>query len=97
MKLLEKLVTLAIPEHDISHSAKNPFAGESHFLKDNYSILLSRKAETDYFQQRRKDAKILCAFAALRENCTDVLRGNAFLILFINFTKTGYDNIPVWN
>lgn len=40
MKTMEKLVTLAIPEHDISHSVEKPFAGESHFLCDNYPIFL---------------------------------------------------------
>jgi hypothetical protein len=53
MKWLEKLVTLALSEHDISHGVEKPFTGESHFLKDNYSILLSRKEETDYFSQSR--------------------------------------------
>ena len=41
MKRMEKLVTLTMPEHDISHSVKKLFAGESHFLWDNYLIFLS--------------------------------------------------------
>ena len=41
MKWMEKLVTLAMPEHDISQDVEKPFAGESHFLWDNYSIILS--------------------------------------------------------
>jgi hypothetical protein len=40
---MEKLVTLAMPEHDISHSEGKPFAVESHFLWDKYSIFLSQK------------------------------------------------------
>jgi hypothetical protein len=32
MKTMEKLVTLAMPEHDISQGVEKPFAGESHFL-----------------------------------------------------------------
>jgi hypothetical protein len=43
MKWREKLVTLAMPEHDISHSVGESYAGESHFLRDNYLIFLSRK------------------------------------------------------
>jgi hypothetical protein len=43
MKWREKLVTLAMPEHDISQGVEKPFAGESHFLWDNYSIFLSGK------------------------------------------------------
>jgi hypothetical protein len=43
MKTMEKLVTLAMPEHDISQGVEKPFAGESHFLWENYSIFLSGK------------------------------------------------------
>ena len=68
MKWVEKLVTLTMPEHDISHEVEKPFAGESHFLWDNYLIHLSHKEEFYNFPQRRKAAKILSAFAPLREN-----------------------------
>ena len=62
---MEKLVTLAMPEHDISQDVEKPFAGESHFLWDNYTILLSHKEEANNFPQRRKAAKILCLLGVL--------------------------------
>jgi hypothetical protein len=40
---MEKLVTLAMPEHDISQDVEKLYAGESHFLWDNYLIFLSGK------------------------------------------------------
>jgi hypothetical protein len=52
MKWMEKLVTLAMPEHDISQDGEKPFAGESHFLKSNYLIFLSgRKFSRDLREQ----------------------------------------------
>ncbi len=43
MKWREKLVTLTMPEHDISQEVEKPFAGESHFLWKNCSVFLSLK------------------------------------------------------
>jgi hypothetical protein len=41
MKPMEKLVTLTMPEHDISHSVGKLFAGESHFLWYYSSVFLT--------------------------------------------------------
>lgn len=62
---MEKLVTLTMPEHDISQDAEKPFAGESHFLSDNYLIFLSPKEDLII---SRKGTKAQRFFAPLREN-----------------------------
>lgn len=49
MKWMEKLVTLAMPEHDISQDVEKPIAGENHFLKSNYLIFLSGKEFSQIF------------------------------------------------
>jgi hypothetical protein len=41
MKLMEKLVTLTMPEHDISQGNEKPLAGESHFLWYYSSVFLT--------------------------------------------------------
>jgi hypothetical protein len=41
MKRMEKLVTLAMTEHDISHGVRKLFAGESHFLWYYSSVFLT--------------------------------------------------------
>jgi hypothetical protein len=43
MKIMEKLVTLAMPEHDISQGVIFALSYKSHSLWDNYSIFLSCK------------------------------------------------------
>ena len=43
MNNMEKLVTLSMPEHDISQGVIFALSYKSHSLWDNYSIFLSRK------------------------------------------------------
>ena len=68
MKRMEKLVTLAMTEHDISHSVGKLFAGENHFLWYYSSVFLT----LNIFLQRRKGAKSLSCLASLREKNGDL-------------------------
>ena len=63
MKWLEKLVTLAMPEHDISQDVEKAIAGESHFLWNNYSVFLFRKKYFHAKPLRRKESSRLYGFA----------------------------------